>query len=787
MSTSNASGVPDSVRVSIRRVQQTYRFGVSVTQSTDGAYFDNIAFGIVDGPTSPISVSIWDWFQDAFPFNETAGLPGTAAFDTTSALVVSGLNIAQATRNQYRYDVPGDTIVANAAGSDVRMDLVFRIKPGPGNYVTVGTASSGLRRVPTATAAVSPGDGSWWGTWRALPGEFATPGGSALHAAWPGGWNPNVWMSARCDTAQINLFPVEAAGVNARIDPARWMSAYHESDPHLAILGIPRHECFLIDTLGPADATNITCASVPAWVLADPARAGYDSDPMTVEGTKVIPDGLLTPGSHVEYFWRRSDATSPAVMTAMCPDTNLVWPQPGEASLDAHRWQQFGVLPDRWKDGNFTPGSSRACKLVVDLADRRGDELAWVSIADSICETYPSRRGAHNGWAAPRGVDPNDPSCFVSAHGGQPGSTWDFYQVKAGEDPLRRSGSLGSRLGYTDPSPLNRVHGKYARIAPTPEMLDVYYKVIVLLSGDLSQGVIGPLDDQSADEVTLLQNWLLAATLGAPRGIAIFGDGFAESAWNTSLEQEIFLTDYLGLDFHHESYRKLTGDITAAPDLRVSTDIVPTGDIYGVLDPPSASLDVLVLNPALAEASAMAWYGSPGTPYIAGVLKKSTAARPWVAVTFGFGVQRPTSRYGMSTLGRTAFMYNLVNVFGAFCSVHGPSCWTSAVPVGPATPTADFARLANNPLRAGVSDRRDRPGGRRPRRGAGARRGGSVVRTLADRNFAAGTHRLAWDGRDDDGRALAVVSTSRACACQPWLREHEEGDRPEIEGSARPA
>ncbi len=33
---------------------------------------------------------------------------------------------------------------------------------------------------------------------------------------------------------------------------------------------------------------------------------------------------------------------------------------------------------------------------------------------------------------------------------------------------------------------------------------------------------------------------------------------------------------------------------------------------------------------------------------------------------------------------------------------------------------------------------------------------GRVVRTLADRRFEAGTHRLVWDGRDDDGRALAT-------------------------------
>ncbi len=31
-----------------------------------------------------------------------------------------------------------------------------------------------------------------------------------------------------------------------------------------------------------------------------------------------------------------------------------------------------------------------------------------------------------------------------------------------------------------------------------------------------------------------------------------------------------------------------------------------------------------------------------------------------------------------------------------------------------------------------------------------------MVRTLADRRFEAGTHRLVWDGRDDDGRVRAT-------------------------------
>jgi hypothetical protein len=44
-----------------------------------------------------MNVDIWQWIQDAFPANETAGLPGTAAFDTCAARICTGINIAQST------------------------------------------------------------------------------------------------------------------------------------------------------------------------------------------------------------------------------------------------------------------------------------------------------------------------------------------------------------------------------------------------------------------------------------------------------------------------------------------------------------------------------------------------------------------------------------------------------------------------------------------------------------------------------------------------------------------
>jgi hypothetical protein len=68
-----------------------------------------------------LSVDIWQWLQDAFPANETPGLPGNAAlFDTTSAIIKTGLNIAQDTNDPQRYTVAGDSVaIASSVGRPV--------------------------------------------------------------------------------------------------------------------------------------------------------------------------------------------------------------------------------------------------------------------------------------------------------------------------------------------------------------------------------------------------------------------------------------------------------------------------------------------------------------------------------------------------------------------------------------------------------------------------------------------------------------------------------------------
>jgi hypothetical protein len=96
--TSRAGGIPDSVRVFLAHQQQCFRFAISLgCNSNEGGYFDNIALAFVDLPNVPgqasagntvtlgtVSTNIWDLVNDTFPANESPGLPGTTAFDTTT-------------------------------------------------------------------------------------------------------------------------------------------------------------------------------------------------------------------------------------------------------------------------------------------------------------------------------------------------------------------------------------------------------------------------------------------------------------------------------------------------------------------------------------------------------------------------------------------------------------------------------------------------------------------------------------------------------------------------------
>jgi hypothetical protein len=795
--------IPDSVRILLAHQQQCFRFSISLgCNSNEGGYFDNVTMAFVDVPGVPgqasaastvtlgaVSSDFWHLVNDAFPANETANLPGTSAFDTTTARIRTGLNTAQATGNALRFDIPGDSSVVAAANATVgtgddpalktiRVDLVFRILPGPGNYRIAGgrsmvpgggSVTGVLLQVPTnqAAAAVS-GDGSFWGQYMADPGLVSV----GTHNG-PGAWDPLAWNSCRMDTVQLNIFPVGGAvPTGTGLIAGQYMTMIHESDPKFATLGVNKFKCFVLDTTkaatsGPGTANNVLCdGTVPAWLTAVPAsRTGWDGSATTREFSKIIPDGLLTPGSHVQYFYRKSHSADPFLNYAMCPDTNFITPQSREGSTDQHRWQQFSVLPDRWKNAVFG-GLGMACMLYVDWNDRRGNEGRFVATMDSICGTAASKFGAHNGWHAAGTFDittydarTNSGGASVSNKNSQPGTTWDMYGVKAAESLTTSAGQMGSRLANR--ASMGFAAGRESRQGPTPEMLRAYYRIVTILSGDLNSGILGPYVNRSQNDVALLNDYLTAAGGTAqPRGIFVQGDGFAQSERQTGFDpvHTAFLTDKLGLIFRSPSYQSLSGNLNDCADILTTTNLTTNNQIFGVANQCDWSNDVLSRNPALGEAVEGAFYENAGLngPYVSEVVKTAVPLRNWVAATSGYEIEHLFSRYCDTDTGRLLYYYYMLNrVFGSICQ--GTFfCMISDVPGGGrGRDYIDFMKVGDAVMRRGAST--VLLGFARTERAQVTIYdvAGRKVRLLADRVFTPGEHALVWDGTDDGGRGVA--------------------------------
>ena len=779
---SNASGFPDSLKLYLGKNQQCFRFSVSLGCSpTGGTYFDNVSLALSNGGTAQrasnstalgnIQANIWDEWNDAFPRNETPGLPGTAAFDTTAALIQTGINNAQATNNVFRPDSPGDTaaVTASFGVQSGRVDLVFRIKPGPGNYVTPGVVGSGLRKVPSSTAAATSGDASFWGQYLASHDGGSGFGSPVGHVG--GVWNQNVWNSARCDSVDGRLFPTLARGVGLPSPGSTWGATYHESDPKFNTLGIVTNRCFLIDTAGAINSTNITCGSgtyPPAWVtfFGAGSKIGWDGTTTTKEFTKIIPDGLLTPGSHVEYFFRKSLTADPANFVS-APDTMFITPQANEGpNLDGHRWQEFSVLPDAWKFTNYG-GLGAACMLYVDNGDRRGDERTFIGVADSIGLINVASRGGHNGWFAggshvtDGGASYNgiavggDPTIAVWDHKGQAGTAFDMFGVKASESLTTSGGSFGGRLSAPGAGYLT---GKDAKLGPTPEMLRTYYRQLLILTGDLNSGVFGPFSNRSADDVSLIEDFMTNSSGSTqPRGVWGGGDGFAESEILTGgvvASHATLIKTFFGADLRG-SYQNISGSPGLGlnvVDWTPTSAVSPTGDVLGVQNVCTYSNDLLKVNTAVTGSQAAAFYQNIGTngPYVSSVYVPAAAGRPYVTLLDGVDIRHMQSRFAENSFGRLVwYMDVLAHVFGSQCANWGSP--TVDVPQLNTKQVINYMNLANNPLRSGQASvnfgitKTDRVqidvydvSGRH-------------VRNLADRTFAPGQYKLTWDGTNDGG------------------------------------
>lgn len=791
--TSNPSGVPDSLRVYLQHVTRCFSLPIAAidcspaTGPDAGIHFDNLAVAFIDAPSTPsLSYNMWDVFNDTFPATRNDSLlamPFGAAFDTCAATIRTALNIAPPGGLE-RPQIPGDTMVVQASGAGQRVDLVFRIYPGVGNYVTIGDRTSGVATRPDLQprVAATPGDGSWFGEYMADNGAFGT--GAAMDGVSPGPghpggtWDPNRWNSARCDTAELNLFPATAAEPDiSHLTPGAWATMLHEQDPHFATLGIPKPRCFLIQTGpgAPVDDSNITCgegAYPPAWTGANlsgvpqhevPGQPGW-----TREFTKIIPDGLLTPGAHVQYFFRKSAIATPATFQ-MAPDTFTIVPQPVANDLDGHRWQQFSVLPDRWKDPAFG-GQGMACMLFVDFSDRRGEELQWVAIMDSIGGTAPGRRGAHNGWKArgdqvpTLGVSPagGDPSMAVPQHGGQPGTVWDLYSVHGAESGAT-AGSFANRLAV---QPLSGpLAARTASHGPSVAMLRAIYPMLVLDFGDLGAGgspTLGPYSGKSDDDIALLQAYSSGSgTTADAHAVWALGRSFAESQNSAVTGHPGFTEQFFGAGLRSPSYRTFTGSTAAVADLKVVPPIA-IQSTYGMLNNCQIDVDLLNVNSSLpgALATSMLEDGTVQTglaPFVTGIRVPPSQSHPHFSQLDAFRLPNLGSRLTLTRGGAHAYMLQAVtSLFGVLnCAPLSSPIGVGDLPGSGNAATALLTLRSSNPWRHGEA----RITFRLARTEEADLRvydlAGRCVRRLADRRFAGGTdHEVVWDGADDRGNPL---------------------------------
>jgi hypothetical protein len=502
-------------------------------------------------------------------------------------------------------------------------------------------------------------------------GTFGTPGGHG------GTWNRNVWNSARMDSAEAdgNIYPILSRTIGL-VNPPEWQGTLHELDPKFGSLGISHAICFLTDPAGPGDDSNIDCSGVPP--------APYGAVPgNTKEGTKILPDGWFTPGTHIEYFVRRSTLEAPSTF-AMMPDTTTVYPQDpgGFARYDAERWFYADVLPDMWKSTRYG-GSGLACMLIVDAADRRGSDPAWRGVADTL--GFGKNNGATQGWkgkgpAATSAAQANDPSSFVAANLGQYGLNYDHFNVTSTEGS--EAGRLGSRFAQNS----GAISSKGDKAGPSAAMLATLYTLVGWSAGDLSTGTLSDGFDsqEGADDIALLEGFLAGANPANRRGIWLSGEGIAEDGAGSDDGTHLhpFLTDTFGADLVTGNFKAWTADARARIGFTPTAPWAHPTRVYGMNHGCLIVNDLLSVVPTVDGAAEAGQYEHLGPgPYTASVYRPTGSGRDFRTLIDGFDLSNLEGNFASiadvgtkpnSDNGRIAWFDDVVTGQFQICARRGP-------------------------------------------------------------------------------------------------------------------
>ena len=332
--------------------------------------------------------------------------------------------------------------------------------------------------------------------------------------------------------------------------------------------------------------------------------------------------------------------------------------------------------------------------------------------------------------------------------------------------PEARVGTLNGIAGRgsaVNPAPANKVHNMYSKQGPTDKMLSSYYKILLVLCGDLNNAVWGPFLDRTQNDVKTLENFLLGAPDTAnARGIWVGGNGIIEDNFNEGPPQEDFSNNRLDLDMLVPGYRGYSFNPAQVVDLTPSLALSPSAEIWGTRNACTYTNDVLDLSfGTLGEASTSLEYQNFGVsgPYVAGAYKPATVAHPWIALTDGFDVFTLTDRFDSNGSGKWRyFLSAFSNIFGTICNVQGTPVAGLELPgTGNGARYVNFMKnIGPNPLISGQANV-----------GFSLARAdrvelkvydvtGRLVRTLVNGQlFQPGEHSVIWDGVSNAGQKVA--------------------------------
>ena len=470
----------------------------------------------------------------------------------------------------------------------------------------------------------------------------------------------------------------------------------HESDPNYGSLGIDRNLCFLVNPAAIDDESNITCNGTPPAIYG--AVAGTSK-----EATKILPDGWFSPGTHIEYFVRRSTLEAPGTYVLLF-DTTRVFPQDPDAAadLDQERWSSVDVLPDLWKSTRFG-GAGLACVLLVDAADRRGSNPSYRGALDSL--GFGKDDGATSGWRSlGAGHDPNDPAGFIAANRGQYGIRYDQFDIRASES--REAGHPGARFALN----LAGVAQKGDRSGPSAAMLGTLYQTVIHATGDLDYAVLhdGSGSQEGSDDIALYEGFLAGATAANRRGLWLSGDGIMEDGAINSGDGSrlpVFLSGTFGADLVSPDYKVFSGSSATTVGLLPVAPWAHPGRIYGFDHNCDIHADVLSVVPTVDGAAAAAQYQvlGPGTEFTASVYRPAGTGREYRTLLDGFDATHLRGHYASlasiasqigTNVGRFGWIDDVVAAHFQICNRVRP-----AISVGD-LPGPQGARFANQLLGA---------------------------------------------------------------------------------------